>query len=100
MPCLECLQGLVERPAKHVKAAAARVGEALRIILEADGLDEARYEKVRAPDEIPQAPNRDDADQGGHDQAGAYSRRRRSLGNQQDRADEQERAPGEPELEL
>ena len=38
VPRLERLQRRVERLAEHVEPAAARVGEALRIILEADAI--------------------------------------------------------------
>src|SRR5206468_12891189 len=94
------LQRLVERRPKYVKAASGRIGEALRVILEPDAFDEAGDEEVRAADEIPQARNREDSDDCRDDQTGTHARRRGGLGDQQDRPDQEDRAPGEPEFEL
>ena len=70
VPRLERLQRAVERVAEDVEAAAARVREALRIILEPHRFDEARDEEIGAADELPQAGQRGDGDQRGDDEPG------------------------------
>src|SRR4051795_904833 len=52
MSLLKRLYRQIERLAKHIEAAAARVRKALRIIFEANRLDEARNDEVGPPDVI------------------------------------------------
>src|SRR6476661_4027203 len=97
---LKRLQRMVERLPEHVEPAAARVGEALRIIVETYRFDEARDEEIGPPNEVPQACERDGGDDRGDDEAGAHARRLQRLDDEEDGTDEEKSSPGKSEFEL
>ena len=99
MPCLQRLQRRIERIAEHVEAAAAGVGEALRIIFEPDRLDEPRNLEIGPADELPQAGQRGKGDRAPRPAGRREGRASPAPGEQPDGQHQDQRSPRQAELE-